>query len=139
MRDEWSELQFELSLEGMDIPDHPAEQSLAGALNAFYSAREGRPVGWKFNKLIEVAHRVHGSYKGHLRRFRQLLLTYNRQDQIRREDREGKWQAKVKRYTPLLKTNDPRYESDNRYAKLFEFLFPELLVTSRSVTSESDD
>ncbi|MBZ0070640.1 MAG: DUF6035 family protein [Gammaproteobacteria bacterium] len=140
VRDEWSELQFELSFEGMDIPDHPGEHSLAGALNALYSAREGRPVGWKFNKLIEVAHCVHGRHKGYLRRFRQLLLTYNRQDQIRREDREGKWQEKVKQYTPLLKTNDPTYEPDNRYAELFEFLFPELIVTSGStVTSESDD
>ena len=139
VRDEWSQLQVELSLEGIDVPDHPGEHSLAGALNAFYSAREGNSVGWEFKKLIEVAHRVHGSYKGHLRRFRQLLLTYNRQDQIRREDRKGKWQAKVKQYTPLLKANDPTYESDNRYAQLFEFLFPELVDTSRSISSESED
>ena len=78
---------------------------------------------------------MHGRHKGHLRRFRQLLLTYNRQDQIRREDREGKWQAKVKQYAHLLKTNDPIYESDNRYAELFEFLFPELVVTSECSTN----
>ena len=138
VRDEWSQLQVELSVEGMVIPDHPREHSLSGALNAFYSAREGKSVGWEFNKLIEVAHCVHGRYKGHLRRFRQLLLTFNRQEQIRSEDRNGKWQAKVNQYTPLLKSNDPTYESDNRYGELFEFLFPELVVTSRPVTSESD-
>ena len=54
-------------------------------------------MGWKFKKLIEVVHRVHGSYKGH-RRFRQLLLTYNRQDQIQKKGQENGRQ-KVKQYT----------------------------------------
>ncbi|MFO7541210.1 MAG: hypothetical protein R6W97_00170 [Thiobacillus sp.] len=61
-----------------------------------------------------------------LRAFRHALAVYGRAEQIRREDREGKWRKKAEEYKPRLAANSPEYEPDRRFDALVDFLFPEL-------------
>lgn len=91
-------------------------------LNALYSAREGRVVGWSFRKLIEVAHLIAGGHPDLLRASRGALAVYGWAEQIRREDREGKWRRKAEEYKPMLAANSP----DRMFDALVDFLFPEL-------------
>ena len=39
-------------------PDHPG----TGLLLAFFTGRQGHPIGWRYSKLIEVVHRIHDAH-----------------------------------------------------------------------------
>lgn len=123
----WLSLRSGFADRGIFLPVEPrARKGPAFLLNALYSAREGRPVGWRFKKLIEVAHRIAGGHKDLLRSFRHALAVYGRAEQIVAEDREGKWRRKVEAYRPLLMANHPDYAPDQRYDPLVRLLFPEM-------------
>ena len=83
-------------------------------------------IGWEFKTFIEVAHRVASGLPQHLRHFRQALAAYRRAEHLRQEDKTGHWQAKVNKYTPLLKANDPKYAADTAHEGLVRLLFPEM-------------
>lgn len=125
---EWRTLRSALAKRDISVPTYPRmigdERTL---INALYSARTGRPVGFGFKKLIQVAHMFpEGDYKQYLRTFRHSLDVYDRSEQIRHEDRTGKWRARVKEYLPRLKANDPDYDTKIEFPELLKFLFPEL-------------
>ena len=125
--DAWERLRDRFKKRGFFLPSEPNRGGGPGhLLNALYTAREGQPVGWRFRKLIEVAHRIAGGHNDLLRAFRNALSVYGRAAQIRREDREGKWRKKAEEYKPLLAANSPEYEPDSRFDALADFLFPEL-------------
>lgn len=123
--DTWSELRRDFAAERVVLPEQPFRLP-RGLLSALYSAKFGRVVGWAFPVFVQVAHRVEGGYPRHLRCFRHALQVYKRADQIRQEDKSGKWRAKVKVYTPLLDANDSRYEPDKSHDRLIRLLFPEM-------------
>lgn len=121
----WGQLRTRFRERGITLPSEPNRR--AGLLlNALYSAREGRPVGWRYRKLIEVAHCVADRHKDLLRAFRHALGVYGRAEQIKREDKEGKLRRKAEAYKPLLAANSPEYEPDRKFDALVEILFPEL-------------
>lgn len=122
----WLSLRRELKDRGVALPRYLGQFSQRQLLNALYSAREGRPIGFGFGTFIEVAHWIASSHKGYLRAFRQALEAYGRAEQLRSEDHTGKWRDKVSLYKPKLQANDPAYASINPYPELTSFLFPEL-------------
>lgn len=126
-KDAWERLREKFRKRGIFLPSEPNRGGGPGhLLNALYSAREGHPVGWRFRKLIEVAHRIAGGHPDLLRAFRHALAVYGRAEQIKREDREGKWRKKAEAYKPLLAIHSPEYEPDRRFGSLTKILFPEL-------------
>lgn len=130
-KEAWVRLREGFRREGILLPSEPHRGGGPGLLlNALYSAREGRPVGWRFRKLIEVAHRIAGGHNDLLRAFRHALLVYGRAEQIKSEDREGKWRKKVEAYKPLLASQSPEYQPEQRFDALVEFLFPELQISA---------
>lgn len=122
----WLLLRRELKDRGVALPHYLGHFSQRQLLNALYSAREGRPIGFGFGTFIEVAHWIASSHKGYLRAFRQALEAYGRAEQLKAEDHTGKWRDKVSLYKPRLQANDPAYASINPYPELTSFLFPEL-------------
>ena len=122
----WLSLRRELKDRGVAMPRYVGQFSQRQLLNALYSAREGRPIGFGFGTFIEVAHWIASSHKGYLRAFRQALEAYGRAEQLKAEDHTGKWRDKVSLYKPKLQANDPAYASINPYPELTSFLFPEL-------------
>lgn len=121
----WGRLRAKFRERGIILPSEP-NRGPVHLLNALYSAREGHPVGWRYRKLIEVAHCVADRHKDLLRAFRHALGVYGRAEQIKREDKEGKWRRKAEAYKPLLAANSPEYEPDRKFDALVEILFPEL-------------
>jgi competence CoiA-like predicted nuclease len=95
-------------------------------LNAFYSAKHGRPVGIRRRHFIEVAHYVVQSYPKYLHWFRRALEVFGRGQLLIKQDRSGRWATKVKRYKHEMKHREARYEVDETHRRLFEWLFPEL-------------
>jgi hypothetical protein len=123
----WLALHRELKDRGVPLPRYPGQFMQRQLLNALYSAREGRPIGFGFSIFIELAHWIASSHKGYLRAFRHALEVYRRAEQLKVEDHTGKWRAKVAGYKPKLAANDPAYAPVNPYPELVAFLFPELL------------
>jgi hypothetical protein len=121
----WGRLQTKFRERGIILPSEPNRRPVL-LLNALYSARAGHPVGWRYRKLVEVAHCIADRHKDLLRAFRLALKVYGRAEQITMEDKEGKWRRKAEAYKPLLATNSPEYEPDRKFDALVEILFPEL-------------
>lgn len=96
-------------------------------LNAFYSAKHGRPVGIRRRQFIEVAHYLAESYPQYLRWFRRALEVYKRGALLEQQDVSGKWKARRLAYKPKLEARDKKYEPAIRHQDLFEWLFPELV------------
>lgn len=120
----WADLQQQCSSEGIVLPDfHAMPRPL---VNALYSAKYGRVIGWKVKNFIEVAHLIENGHKEYLHYFRLALSAYNRAEQIIAEDKSGKWRQRVKRYKASIAQSDPAYAPDNTHATLVEFLFPEI-------------
>ena len=128
----WDALRMKLRARGLDVP-WLARDLPAPLLNALYSAKQGRPVGWHFHGLIEVAHRVATGYKQHLLKFRQALAAFDRGSQLEREDKSGKWRKRVKDYKGAIRSGSREYEQDSSHDALVAFLFPELENPAKSL------
>lgn len=124
---EWSALRKGFASLGLSLPYYPEDgRGPVHLLNALYSAKYGRVVGWNYKKFIEVAHHIAGRYKGFLWAYRQALAVYGRKGQILEEDESSKWRKKVEHYRPLMEAGDKTYKPDSRFDELIAFLFPEL-------------
>ncbi len=121
----WGRLRTKFRERGIILPSEPNRRPVL-LLNALYSARAGHPVGWRYRKLVEVAHCIADRHKDLLRAFRHALAVYGRAEQIRAEDKEEKWRKKAQAYKPLLANNTPEYKPDRSFDALVEILFPEL-------------
>lgn len=105
------------------IPEYPVE--VVDLLNALYTAKAGKVIGWKHQNFISAAHTV-TQHKKTMRYFAAALNVYDRKQQLKAEDKEGKWANKVEEYIKRLETNDPDYERNSQFDSLTAFLFPEV-------------
>ena len=121
----WRTLRGKFRRMGLDVPIYP-DQLPAQLLNALYSAKKGEPVGWKFHKLVEVAHRIAVAHKPYLMKFRQALAAFDRGAQLIQEDKTGKWHKRVAAYKAAIKDGSQEYAPDSSYDALVALLFPEL-------------
>lgn len=121
----WGELRRECAAEGILLPTY-SNKMPRPLLNALYSAKYGRVIGWRFKTFVEVAHRIEPGHRGYLYYFRRALAAYDRAGQMLAEDKSGKWALKVKRYKALIQQNDPAYVPDATHGRLVELLFPEI-------------
>lgn len=96
-------------------------------LDAFYSAKHGRPIGIKRKQFIEVAHYLAESYPHYLLWFRRALQVYDRAAMLKAQDKSGNWAKRVKAYVQDMRLDPEKYAADQKHQRLFEYLFPELL------------
>jgi hypothetical protein len=122
--DDWHSFKSEFRNENIYIPEYPGK--VDHLLNALYSAKLGKAVGWKYPKFISVAHKVADSHKDILQIFRVALLVYERAAQIKAEDNTGKWIKKSQEFRKQIHIDD-RYKRDKIFDDLVLFLFPELM------------
>jgi len=126
-KDEWSQLTADFLERGLKLPVEPNQGGGPWVLlNTLYSAREGQVIGWRLKKMIEVGHLLEGSYKQYLLHFGKALHTYGRVDQIRKEDKQGKWGRKMERMRQGYARREPDYAPDMKFEALIKFLFPEI-------------
>jgi hypothetical protein len=125
VRAEWAKAHREFRARGVPLPPRPRDLHPI-LLDALYSAKHGRVIGWRFRKFIEVAHRLAGGHRPYLQIFRKALQVYRRGDQLEAEDSSGKWALRVRKYRAAIKAGDPEYSHEAKYDELLAFLFPEL-------------
>ena len=125
MGTKWRDFRREFEAIGVSLPTYQ-NQLHAILINALYSAKYGKVIGWRYSRFIEVAHRIATGHKPYLRIFRIALGVYKRGEQLINEDKSGRWDIRVKTYKAAMKREDPEYVSDETHYDLLRFLFPEL-------------
>lgn len=128
---EWGMFREQFAKRKLTLPRWPDQTDGPGKLfNALYTAKYGKAVGWEHPKFISVLHTIADRHKGLLKPLRIALQIYGREEQIRREDKEGKkgnaWVDKAKKYKVGIRQGEPEYEHDHRFDRLIAFLFPEI-------------
>jgi hypothetical protein len=126
----WDGLKAVFASRGIEIS--PDNWSFQGMMNGLLSAKFGRPVGWNFTKLIEVAHCLADRYPEHLIAFHYALKHFDALDNLGREkllqeqDKSGKWARRKVEIREKLKASDSKYIPDKIFLPALMFLFPEV-------------
>ena len=128
---EWADFYTEFDKKGIVLPKQPYQTDGPKVLiNALYTAKYGKPIGWEHKKFISVCHTIAGGHPEILKSFRVALWVYGRAEQIQKEDAEGKkpgaWKDKVKHYMKQIQARDSNYDHDPCFDGLIAFLFPEI-------------
>lgn len=128
-RNNWGRFGLAFRAQGVTLPVQ--QNHLHNVLiNALYSAKHGRVIGWRHKKFIEIAHRIATGHKGYLRIFRKALGVYDRGAQIIEEDKSGSFKKRAKEYKLAIAQGDEQYAADTTHDELLRFLFPELFDES---------
>lgn len=122
----WKSFRQEFKASGVILPEWPNE--VRALLNALYSAKTGKAVGYRNPKFISVAHTIATSHKDLLQAFR----ADDRASQLRAEDtpepgqQKGKWAKKVDAYKEQMRAGDSAYKRDPALDLLIALLFPDV-------------
>ncbi|MEI9415491.1 DUF6035 family protein [Mesorhizobium sp. Cs1321R2N1] len=123
----WASLRRKLAARGVSIPERPdGNSSFSTMIHGVLSAFKGEPVGWQFQKLVQVAHHVAEMYPQHVLAFGHALGIANHQDKIDGQDTKGRWRDRSKKLKQRLKVADPRLMPDQEWLPALCFLFPEV-------------
>ncbi|CAG4883724.1 conserved protein of unknown function [Georgfuchsia toluolica] len=112
---------------GLVVDDYYGERLPNGLLNAIYSLKHGKIIGFGFNLHVEVVHQVFERYRGYLRQYWWLAKAYQRVEWINSEDASGKLAKKIERAKAAMINNHSDYAYNGRFDQLLIFLFPPLL------------
>jgi hypothetical protein len=134
---EWGLLRRAFAERGYPLPLYWNEMPRR-LLNALYSAKHGKPVGWAFKTLIEVAHQVAGARNcPNLALFSRALRVYGRSEQLRCEDKSGKWAAKAAELNAARRAGQLPIQQDETWHPLVKYLFPELAEGQKGVEARA--
>jgi Family of unknown function (DUF6035) len=134
----WDPLRMEFERRGIPLGVGPfADGDMRALLNGLLSAQAGRPIGWKFKKLIEVAHWLAEGSPQHLFAFGHALKLYGNDASLLEQDRSGRWKNRLKEVRPCIERYEPQYLPDERSLSVVEFLFPEIGQKVRAWPSRS--
>ncbi len=122
----WNGLRKAFDEVGLKLTTYPGGEGSEILLNALYSAKHGKVIGWRYKKFIEIAHRIASGHKTYLWAFRLALAAYDRRDLILKEDESGHWRKKVVLYKAKMDEGALDYLPDRRFDGLVAFLFPEI-------------
>ncbi len=124
---EWLYLRHQLAEFGVRVPEHHKTcRTFRSAVSSLLSAKLGRPVGFRYNKLVEIAHYLAEWQKEILWIFGWALRTYSTATIMEEQDRSGRWKKKKRRIQKLMKSRDPEYKPDQTWTGALKFLFPEV-------------
>ncbi|PQM25901.1 hypothetical protein CVO77_12360 [Sphingopyxis lindanitolerans] len=126
-RGAWLGLRGRFAWRAIPLPEYPDTSAEVRAMvSALYSAREGKPVGWNYDKLVQVAHLLAQSHPRLILAFGYALEIHQRMPQIEREDVSGKWLNRKWDIGARLKIRDEALLPDPELFPLMRFLFPEV-------------
>lgn len=126
----WRQLRERYERRGIDLPEFPdSHEATRVMLSALYSARDGKPVGYKFSKLVQVAHQVAEAYPSLFIAFYSAVDAYGHVDLLNKQDSSGKWRERLKGAEGIfsrIKRDDPVFQPEDSVRTLMDFLFPEI-------------
>lgn len=121
----WSDLRQALAAEGIDI-SRKLDRKITSLLNAILSVREGKPVGWDFTKLIQVAHHIAERNADLLAAFGAAVKVYGRNALLETEDAKGTWARRRRTIRERMAAGAPEVYPNTDILPLLQFLFPEI-------------
>jgi hypothetical protein len=123
----WEALKERLEARGAPVPAHPnADRSFRTMMHAVLSALNSRPVGWQFDKLIQVAHQLAQGNKENLLCFGFALESAGNKALLEQQDATGLWARKCDEFRPRVRDRDPDYMPNQEWLPVLSFLFPEV-------------
>lgn len=126
IRTKWQQLRLKLIEAGNETPlpmDHTVKP-FNGVISIMLSAKYGKPVGYKFKTLLEVANTAYNSYKPYLLPFGHALRAYGYSDLPSQQDKSEKWDEKRASIRIGLQTAAPEYTQRTELNQLIAFLVP---------------
>lgn len=124
---EWYELVDALAELGISIPQRPdGDGKFRSLALALLSVKLGRPVGFRFKKLVEVLHTIAERYKDLVWHVGWAVRVYDRAALIASEDRHGKWASRQKSIRAAMKAGAKEYQPYAQWGQALALLFPEM-------------
>jgi len=122
----WAEFHDRFTAIGIPFPTYEGEHDFERWMRMVLTAQRGKPQGWKYQTLPEVAHHLHAQAPGRLLPFFRMLNHYETTDLLKAQDETGNWDAKQRRTRAELEAGSTRYITTCDWDTLLAFLFPEL-------------
>ena len=113
---------------------------LRNAVRGILSAQAGRPIGYGFEKLIQVFHHLYDRAPPSLLPFGCAVKNLDRQSQLKTEDKKGRWAARSAAVREDMREGSSKYLLDDSDHEFICFLFPELsdaITRARRSVSEA--
>lgn len=135
--DQWGALRHRLAAEGVEgVPNHHkcGAEEFRIAMSAVLSAKEGKPVGFAYDKLIQVAHLLAERHRRQLLPFGWALAAYGTKGVVDGQDRTKKWKDRTRGIRAAIGGGDPNYRLDDTWSDVLQFLFPEIAEKIRRAT-----
>jgi hypothetical protein len=121
------QLRARFAARGIDLPLYPdLDAEMATMVTALCSVREGKPVLWRYPKLVQVAHLLAENHPAQLVAFGHALAIYGRTEQIKAEDNKGRWAQRSATIAARMRAGDVVFLPDAGQLPLMAFLFPEI-------------
>lgn len=102
------------------------EQDLRNTICGILSALASRPVGYGFEKLIQVSHHLADHCPAALLPYGHALQHSGNDKLIASQDKNGRWVRKAKIHRAAYRAGDPSYRLPRDLVMLLRFLFPQL-------------
>ncbi|WP_256735559.1 DUF6035 family protein [Pseudomonas sp. dw_612] len=127
-RERWIDLRERMAIAYPDIklPNFHWTDPFQGAVSIVLSARYGRPIGYRFERLLNVSNQAFDSYKPFLLQLGWTLEIFEHNELLAEQDKKGTWAKRRGIIRAALQNRDEAYRSDRQYNHLFAFLVPEL-------------
>lgn len=107
-------------------PKHTFPTPKASVLDALYSVKHGRVIGYDYPDLLQVAHWVDTAYRPYLLHFWWIADAYQNAAAIKALDKTGKLRRKLDLAKAEIKARNEAFAPDRTYDDLLCFLFPPL-------------
>lgn len=127
-RERWVNLRERMTdaFPAIKLPNLHWMDPFQGAVSIILSARYGRPIGYRFERLLNVSNQAFDSYKPFLLQFGWTLEIFEQNELLAEQDKKGTWAKRRAIIREGLKTQDEAYRPDMQFNRLFAFLVPEL-------------
>lgn len=124
----WRELcgRMATALPQIKLPESHWRDPFQGAVSIVLSARYGRPIGYRFERLLNVSNQAFDSYKPFLLQFGWTLEIFEQNELLAEQDKKGSWAKRRSIIRAGLRDRDEAYRPDLQFNRLFAFLVPEL-------------
>jgi hypothetical protein len=96
------------------------------AVRAVLSARAGKPIGFKFGTLVQIAHHLHDKAKGALLPFGRAIKSFERTTLLVDADKSGKWRDRAVHVREGMALGESCYLLEEDEHAFLCFLFPDL-------------
>ncbi|WP_202368153.1 DUF6035 family protein [Pseudomonas sp. MWU318] len=127
-RERWVALRERMAIAcpAIKLPNFHWTDPFQGAVSIVLSARYGRPIGYRFERLLNVSNQAFDSYKPFLLQFGWTLEIFEQNELLAEQDKKGTWAKRRAIIRTGFQDRDEAYRPDLQFNLLFAFLVPEL-------------